>query len=60
MALIRLSCYRTTKEIFSSILNWVCPECGGRMGGRGKEFRCQGKCQMDWRPLWERVHPLER
>jgi tRNA(Ile2) C34 agmatinyltransferase TiaS len=58
MALIRLSSYRTTREVCSSILNWVCPECGGRMGGRGKEFRCQGKCQMDWRQLWERVHPL--
>jgi hypothetical protein len=22
------------------------------MGGRGKEFKCQGKCQMDWRQVW--------
>lgn len=40
--------------VVSSILNWVCPECGGRMGGRGKEFKCQGMCQTDWRQIWER------
>lgn len=46
-------------EVLSGILNWVCPACGGRMGGRGKEFKCQGLCQTDWRPVWEQVH-LER
>jgi hypothetical protein len=25
------------------------------MGGRGKEFRCQGKCLTDWRQAWERA-----
>ena len=25
-------------DYLSAILNWVCPECGGRMGGRSKEF----------------------
>ena len=34
--------------------SWVCPECGGRMGGRTKEFKCQGKCRTDWRDVWER------
>jgi len=43
-----------TADVISGILNWVCPECGGRMGGRGKEFKCQGECQTDWRPIWER------
>jgi tRNA(Ile2) C34 agmatinyltransferase TiaS len=37
--------------VVSGILNGVCPECGGRMGGRGKEFKCQGERQMDWRQL---------
>ena len=37
----------------SAIRNLVCPECGGRMGGRRKEFQCQGQCGTDWRPLWE-------
>ena len=25
------------------------------MGGRGKEFRCQGECLRDWREAWERA-----
>jgi hypothetical protein len=40
-------------DVMSSILNWVCPDCGGRMGGFGKEFKCQGQCQMDWRQVWD-------
>src|ERR1700733_3339842 len=54
MAFIRLSRFKASAEVVSSILNWVCPECGGRMGGRGSEFQCQGECQMDWRQFWER------
>jgi hypothetical protein len=49
----RLRSFNATTEVVSSILNWVCPECGGRMGGRGSEFKCQGECQIDWRQLWE-------
>jgi hypothetical protein len=45
---------RTSEDIISGILNWVCPECGGRMGGRTKEFKCQGECLTDWRDVWER------
>jgi tRNA(Ile2) C34 agmatinyltransferase TiaS len=37
----------------SAIRNLVCPQCGGRMGGRTKEFRCQGQCGTDWRSVWE-------
>jgi hypothetical protein len=44
----------TNEDIISDILNWVCPECGGPMGGRAKEFKCQGECRTDWRDLWER------
>jgi hypothetical protein len=47
---------RTTEDILSGILNLVCPECGGRMGGRRKEFKCQGACQTDWREAWESSH----
>lgn len=32
MAFIRLRGLKATKEVLSGILNWVCPECGGRMG----------------------------
>jgi hypothetical protein len=45
---------QTSDGIISGILNWVCPECGGRMGGRTREFKCQGKCRTDWRDVWER------
>ena len=31
-------------DYLSAILNWVCPDCGGRMGGRSKEFQCLGQC----------------
>jgi tRNA(Ile2) C34 agmatinyltransferase TiaS len=41
------------EDIISGILNWVCPECGGRMGGRTREFKCQGECLTDWRDVWE-------
>jgi tRNA(Ile2) C34 agmatinyltransferase TiaS len=53
MAYMSLSRFRTTLEVVSSILNWICPECGGRMGGPGKEFKCQGQCQRDWRLIWQ-------
>jgi tRNA(Ile2) C34 agmatinyltransferase TiaS len=55
MRFIRLSAIKATADVVSGILNWVCPECGGRMGGRGKEFKCEGECQMDWRQVWEQV-----
>jgi hypothetical protein len=44
---------RTSEDIISDILNWVCPECGGRMGGPTQEFKCQGACLTDWRDVWE-------
>jgi len=45
---------QTSRDIISGILNWVCPECCGRMGGRTKEFKCQGECRTDWRNVWKR------
>ena len=44
---------QTSEDIISDILNWVCPECGGQMGGRTQEFKCQGQCRKDWRAVWE-------
>jgi len=44
---------QASEDIISGILNWVCPECGGRMGGRTEEFKCQGECRTDWRDVWE-------
>jgi len=45
-------------ELISAIRNLVCPECGGPMGGRLKEFQCRGKCGVDWRSVWE--HAIAR
>lgn len=55
MASMGLSAIKRASDLVSGILNWVCPECGGRMGGHGKEFKCQGKCGTDWRPVWEHL-----
>ena len=41
----------TTAEI-SSILNLVCPLCGGPLGGLPEEYKCQGFCRTDWRRAW--------
>jgi len=55
MQFIRSSTVRSSPAVISGILNCVCPECGGRMGERGKEFRCQGECLTDWRQTWEQA-----
>jgi len=36
-------------SIISSIINLVCPQCGGSM----MEFECQGRCRRDWLAEWE-------
>jgi hypothetical protein len=51
MALIRLSSFNATAESGFPHSELVCPQRVGRMGGRGKEFECQGKCQTDWRQV---------
>jgi tRNA(Ile2) C34 agmatinyltransferase TiaS len=53
MELMMRQSARAMADVMSGILNLVCPDCGGRLGGPGKEFRCQGKCQTDWRQVWE-------
>jgi tRNA(Ile2) C34 agmatinyltransferase TiaS len=55
MQVTRFGGVRASSEVMSGILNCVCPDCGGSMGGAGKEFKCQGDCQTDWRRLWEQV-----
>ena len=44
----------------SSILNLICPRCGGPLGGLSKEFSCQGLCRKDWRPDWESSSPQRK
>ena len=36
-------------QIISSIINLVCPQCGGRMS----EFQCDGRCSRNWLAEWE-------
>src|SRR5579864_9432695 len=55
MRFMRCNVVRSSADVISGILNCVCPECGGRMGERGEEFRCQGECLTDWRQTWERA-----
>jgi hypothetical protein len=31
-------------QIISSIINLICPQCGGRMS----EFQCEGRCCRNW------------
>jgi tRNA(Ile2) C34 agmatinyltransferase TiaS len=54
MKIDELNTLRINADLLSSIVNWVCPQCGGKMGGRGNEFKCLGKCKIDWRPIWEK------
>lgn len=35
--------------IISSIINLVCPQCGGSM----LEFQCYGRCGRNWIAEWE-------
>jgi hypothetical protein len=53
MQFTRYNAVRSGADVISGILNCVCPQCGGRMGGRGREFTCQGECLTDWRQVWE-------
>ena len=36
-------------SLISSIINLVCPQCGGGM----MEFQCCGRCRRNWLPEWE-------
>jgi len=55
MQLTRWGTDKTNADVMSGILNCMCPECGGSMGEAGREFKCQGECQTDWRQIWEQV-----
>ena len=55
MRFIRVATAKTSADVMSGILNCVCPECGGSMGRTGREFKCQGECQTDWRQIWDQL-----
>jgi|SRR6266853_196442 hypothetical protein len=47
MQVKRCGTARASPEVISGILNCVCPDCSGSMGGAGRAFECQGECQRD-------------
>lgn len=51
---------RSSESVQSAILNCICPECGGDLSLATKQFRCQGRCGTDWRPVWLRMRQAEQ
>ena len=43
-------------SIISSIINSVCPQCGGRMS----KFQCGGRCGRNWLAEWEWANQTTR
>jgi hypothetical protein len=43
-------------HVISSIINLVCPQCGGRMS----EFQCEGRCRRNWLAEWEWASQVTR
>lgn len=43
-------------SIISSIINSVCPQCGGRMS----VFQCDGRCSRNWLTEWEWANQATR
>ena len=39
----------SSASLISSIINLVCPQCGGSM----MEFQCCGRCRRNWLSEWE-------
>lgn len=44
---------RVDDNVRSSIVNCVCPECGGAIELSTSQFRCIGRCGKEWRDIWE-------
>ena len=49
MPIIEMLAGESNSGIISSIINLVCPQCGGSM----MEFQCNGRCRRNWLPEWE-------
>jgi len=39
----------SSANLISSIINLVCPQCGGRMS----EYQCEARCRRNWLMEWE-------
>lgn len=46
----------SSQSLRSAIINCICPGCGGALLLSAEQFRCQGRCGADWRPVWNRMH----
>ena len=46
----------SSTSIISSIINSVCPQCGGRMSA----FQCEGRCCRNWLAEWEWANRVVR
>ena len=42
----------SNESLISAIANCICPGCGGALSLSLDQFRCQGRCGVDWRPVW--------
>lgn len=49
----------SSERLTSAIASCICPECGGALSLSLNQFRCQGRCGLDWRPLWNRIRRPE-
>lgn len=45
----------SSESLKSAIANCICPECGGALSLSPDQFRCQGRCGVDWGPVWNRI-----
>lgn len=43
------------ENVKSAIASCICPECGGALSLSFNQFRCLGRCGVDWRPVWNRL-----
>jgi hypothetical protein len=48
----------SNERLTSAIANCVCPGCGGALSLSFDQFRCQGRCGVDWRPVWNGLRQL--
>lgn len=46
----------SSASMISSIINLVCPQCGGRM----LEFQCEGRCRRNWLAEWQWANRVVR
>jgi len=55
MPAMRSAAIGVSSEVISGILNCVCPDCSGSMGGAGKEFKCRENVRRIGVLLWEQL-----